>query len=74
MITEKFLVRHFLAVQQAIELQELNSVYWILGKENPADGLTKLHCEILPLLRLMEAGTYNPGCLRPLQGAVFWEQ
>ena len=57
-----------------IELQELDTAYWIPGKENPAGGLTKLHSEILPLLRPVEAGTYYPGCLRPLKGAAFWEQ
>ena len=74
LITEKLLVRHFLATQQAIEIQELGNVYWIPGKENPAVRLTKLHSEILPLLRLLEAGTFNPGCLRPLKGVAFWEQ
>ena len=73
LITEKFLVRHFLAIQQAIEPQELDTVFWAPGKENPADGLTKLHSEILPLLRLMEAGTHNPGCFRPFKGVAFWE-
>ena len=57
LITEKYLARHFLAIQQAIGLQELDNVYWIPGKENPAGGLTQLHSEILPLLRLMEAGS-----------------
>ena len=73
LITEKF-VRHFLAIQQAIEFQELDNVYWIPGKENPANGLTKLRSEILLLLRLMESGTYNPGYLRPLKGVAFWER
>ena len=72
LITEKFLVRHFLATQQAIELQELDYVYWAPGRENPAGGLPELHSGILPLLRLMEAGTYNPGRLRPLKGLAFW--
>ena len=66
-ITEKFLVRHFLSIQQAIEERELDNVFWIPGKENPADGLTKMHSEILPLLRLLESGTYNPGMMRPLK-------
>ena len=57
LFTESFLVRHFLAIQQTIEIQELDNVYWIPGKGNPADGLTKLQSETLPLLRLMEAGT-----------------
>ena len=39
-ITEKFLVRHFMSIQQALEEKELNTVFWIPGKENPADGLT----------------------------------
>ena len=65
--TEKFLVRHFLSIQQALEERELDNVFWIPGKENPADGLTKMHSEILPLLRLLESGTYNPGMMRPLK-------
>ena len=69
-IAEKFLPRHFLAIQQAIEIRELDNVYWIRGRENPADGLTKLHSGGLPLLRLMESGTYNPGYLRPLLGVA----
>ena len=67
-ITEKFLVRHFLPIQQALEAKELNNVSWIPGKGNPADGLAKLRSEILPLLRLLESGAYNPGMLRPLKG------
>ena len=68
MVTEKFLARHFLSIQQALEQKELDNVYWIPGKGNPADGLTKLRSEILPLLRLLESGAYNPGILRPLKG------
>ncbi len=66
-ITEKFLVRHFLSIQRTLEEKELGNVIWIPGKENPAAGLTKLRSEILPLLRLLESGTYNPGMLRPLK-------
>ena len=74
MIAEKFLVRHFLSNRQAIEEQELGDVYWIPGKENPADGLTKLRSEPAPLLRLLESGSYNPGMLRPLKEVTFKEQ
>ena len=73
MITEKFLVRHFLSIQQALEEKELDNAYWAPGNKNPADGLTKLHSEILPLLRLLESGAYNPGILRPLKGITFSE-
>ena len=72
--SEKFLVRHFSAIPKAVEIQELDNVYWAPVEEHPADGPTTLHSEILPLLRLVEAGTYKPGCLRPLKGAAFWEQ
>ena len=53
-ITEKFLVRHFISIQQALEEQELNNVFWIPGKGHAADNLTKTHSEILPVLRLLE--------------------
>ena len=90
LVAEKFLVRHVLAIQLAIEIQELDDVYWIPGRENPADGLTKLRSGIHHLLRLIiphvcdlyfgwpglyfEAGTYNPACLRPPKGVSFGEQ
>ena len=66
-VTGRFLARHFTSIQQALEEKELNNVFWIPGKENPADGLTKMRSEILPLLRLLESGTYIPGILRPLK-------
>ena len=37
----KFLARHFLAIQQAIDLRELGNANWSPGSGNPADGLTK---------------------------------
>ena len=73
LITEKFSARHFLAMQQAIDIQGLRNVYWIPAREDPADGLTKLRREVPPLLRLMETGAYNPGYLRPLKGVAFRE-
>ena len=73
MIAEKFSARRFLAIQQATEIQRLDNAYWIPGRENPADGLTKLRSDLLPLLRLIESGTYNPDYLRLLQGVAFRE-
>ena len=70
MITEKFSARHFLATQKAPAIQESGNVFWIPGRESPAAGLTELHSEVLPLLRFMESGTYNPGFLRPLEGVA----
>ena len=73
MNTEDPLARRFLAAQQAIEIQELGNLYWIPRRENPAGGLAKLKSDLLPLLRHMETGSYNPGHLRPLQGVAIRE-
>ena len=59
--------KSIMSIQQSLEEQKLNNVFWIPGKETPADGLTKMHSEILSVLRLLESGTYNPGMLRPLK-------
>ena len=64
MVTEKYLARHFLSIQQFLEVGELENVYWIPGTENPADGLTKLG----PIMALLETGRFQPGTLRPLKG------
>ena len=68
MITEKYLVRHFLSIQQALEDGELENVYWLPGTENPADGMTKVRSEMAPMLQLLETGEFHPGTLRPLHG------
>ena len=68
MITEKCLVRHFLSIQQSLADGELESVYWIPGTANPADGLTTLRREMGPFLALLETGRFQPGVLRPLRG------
>ena len=67
-ITEKYLVRHFLSIQQFLEDGELENVYWIPGTENPADGLTKLRSEMGPIMALLEPGRFQPDLLRPLKG------
>ena len=77
---ETFPVRHFLAIQQALEPQELDYVYGLPGCGSPADGLKKTRRDMAPLLRLLESGAGTPGALRPLTGAaacgnrifVFW--
>ena len=68
MIAEKYVVRHFLRIQQFIEEGDLDNVYWIPGTENPADGLTKIRSEMGPILALLETGRFQPGLLRPLKG------
>ena len=66
----KFSVRHFAALQQAILVQELGNVYWRRKKATPSSSLLPL---LLPRLRPMESGTYNPGYLRLLKGLAFRE-
>ena len=70
MIAEKYLVRHFLSIQQFLEDGELDNVYWLPGLENPADSLTKVRCEMVPILTLLETGKFQPGALRPLRGVA----
>ena len=57
LFTMKFSVRHSRANRQPLETQELDNVYWLLGLENLADGLTKTQSDMAPLLRLLESGT-----------------
>ena len=73
MAAEKYSVRHFVSVQQALEGGELDNAYRVPGTENPADGLTWVRCDMAPLLRLLESDHSNPGSLRPL-GGVAWKE
>ena len=66
MVTEKYLVRHFLSIQQFIEEGEQENAHRLPGVENPADGLTKIKSEMGPILSLLETGRFQPGLLRPL--------
>ena len=72
-ITEKYLIRHFLSIQQALEEEDLENAYWLPGTENPADGMTKVKSEMLPILGLLESGEFRLGALRPLHGVGFNE-
>ena len=69
-IAEKFLVRRFLAIRQAMELKELGNVYRIPGPGNPADELTQLKSDLAPIMRALESGSYNPCTLRRLCGVA----
>ena len=73
-VAETFLVRHFLAIQRTIEMDELYNAYWIPGFGSPPGGLTKLKSDLVPPLRLIESGSYSPGTLRPSNGVAFREQ
>ena len=68
MIAEKYLARHFVSIQQELGEGELENAYWLPGAENPADRLTKVRSDAVPLLRLLASGGYRPGQLRPLKG------
>ena len=74
MVTGNFLVRHFLAIQQAIELKELGNAFWIPCFRNPADGVTELQGALVPRWRLLESGLYIPRTARPLRGEDFCER
>ena len=48
MITEKYLVRHFLGIQQFSGNGEPGSVFWLPGLANPADGMTQVKSDMAP--------------------------
>ena len=73
MIAEKYLERHFLSIQQALGEGDLENAYWLPGTENPADSLTKVRGDVVPLLRLLESGAFCLGHF-PLLKSVAWKQ
>ena len=73
-IREKFLVRRDLSTQQASEMQELGNVHWIPGLGNLADGLARTKSDMVPLLRLLQSGVYNPGISPPIKDIAFNEK
>ena len=52
-VAEEFPIRHFQATQQSLGKKDLCSVYWQPGLEDPADRLTKVMCDMVPLPRLL---------------------
>ena len=68
MLTEKYLVRHFLGIQQSLGEGELENVYWIPGTENPADGFTKLRSEMGPDFGLVGDGQFSARCVATASG------
>ena len=73
MVTEKYLARHVLPIQQFIADGESENAYWLTGAGNPADGLTKIKSEMGHISAHMETGRLQPGFLRPLGGLAFQE-
>ena len=52
----------------------LGNAYWAPETEDPADGLTEVRSDVVPWLRLLESGHFNPGSLRPQKGAAWKEK
>ena len=70
MIVEKYPAPRFLGTRQALEEGESVNVYWVLGAENPAYGLTDVRSDVAPSFRLLDTRHLNPECLRPWKGAA----
>ena len=73
LIAEKYLVRHFLNIQQTLGKGDLESAYWPPETEGASDGLAKVRGDMVPLLRQLESGGFCPGQPRPLRG-VAWKE
>ena len=71
MITVKYLVRRFLGVQQLLDNQELDNIYWLPGTENPADGMSKMEGNMSPMLT--HSSLEVRAFLRPLKEACSTE-
>ena len=54
-ITEKHPPRHSLSTQRSLGQGDLDTVYWLPGPEDPADGLTKERSDLAPSRRLLQA-------------------
>ena len=67
-IAEKYSARNFLGIQQSLGSNELDNVYWLPGTDSPADGLTEVESDMVPLLHVFKSGTFRPGILGPLRG------
>ena len=50
LVTGKYSVRHFLAIQDVLNRGLLSNVLWIRGPFDPADGMTKHKSDLAPLL------------------------
>ena len=72
-VAGKYLVGHFLRIQQFLGSHELGNVYGAPGAKNPANGLTKVQGDVSPLLRLPGRGAFCPGTYRPFRGASLQE-
>ena len=72
-IADKYLVRHFSRIQQALETGDLEKAYCLKGTENPADSLTEVRSGMVPLLRLFGSGGFCLGHFRTLKH-VAWEE
>ena len=73
-VTENYLVRHSLGIQQFLGNGHPADVYRLPGLENPADEQTKVKSGIIPLPRLLESEAFRPDMLRPLDSVPSNEQ
>ena len=67
-IAEKYLALNFLSIHQALGPGELDKVYRLPGTGAPADRLTEVRSDIVPLLQILESARFYPGSARPREG------
>ena len=66
MISEKYLARRFFGTQQSLESGDVDIVYSVPGLGNPADGLTKLESDMVPLIPLQGSVAFRPSNSTPV--------
>ena len=69
MIAEKYLLRHFASTQRGLAESDLDNAFWLPGAERPADGLTEVRSDVVPLLRLHGIRALFTGALATAYGS-----
>ena len=57
-------VRRFLGIQKFLGNGEMENGNSLPEQENSADRMTTVESDVIPLLRLLGSGAFNPGILR----------
>ena len=68
LVAEKYSVRYFSPIREAVHSATTDDVFRLLGAENPAGGLTKQIRDMAPLSPLMRGGAFVRETFNPLRG------
>ena len=64
LVAEKYLAPDFLSVRRTVQSRALYNVFRLLCPGNPADGLAKHKCDVVPPPAILQRGAASPGTPR----------